>query len=386
MAIQFLQYPPSCSLAQSPIVFSVRETTTGVFASSSFQYLADLWYWTGSNSESSSLPNYTLSKYPNDVNAGIFDFGRIISSTLTDPAEGNQSQVTKFKAQVYYQYTSSGVFVSSSKIETGIYKALDGYSLFQENVTQSLEDKTPHWPLMSDGPATQSAFADNYGRMSVFSTSGAGSEVTEVQYTGSNGQTFKISVSTSEDTQSSLTTIPIGLLETDMLLSSSVDWYEVKAVTSTGEGTPIRFNVECQKKYPNVRIKWKNRYGAFDFLNFNLVSTQGFQTSIRSYEKQLGSWNSSTLSYNNYDSVTQNYIADSDQTLQVNTDYLPESYNEILKQLLVSDEIYWLYDDETQIRPLTIQTSNLIFKTGVKDKLIQYTIDFKYGQGYKLVL
>jgi hypothetical protein len=73
--------------------------------------------------------------------------------------------------------------------------------------------------------------------------------------------------------------------------------------------------------------------------------------------------------------------------ISVNTNWLTEDYNDILKQLMVSDEIYWIYDEpNTSVRPLTISTSNIVFKTGVTDKLIQYSFDFDYGQGYKLIL
>jgi hypothetical protein len=66
---------------------------------------------------------------------------------------------------------------------------------------------------------------------------------------------------------------------------------------------------------------------------------------------------------------------------------LPESYNDILKQLLVSDEIYWVYDEtNNKVRPLTIVTQNIVFKTGVVDKLIQYQFDFQFGQPYKLIM
>ena len=38
------------------------------------------------------------------------------------------------------------------------------------------------------------------------------------------------------------------------------------------------------------------------------------------------------------------------------------------------------------VKPLTIQTNSLQFKTGVNNKLIQYTIAFDIGQPYKLLL
>ena len=93
------------------------------------------------------------------------------------------------------------------------------------------------------------------------------------------------------------------------------------------------------------------------------------------------------MAYNQYQTATQRYIVDATQTITVNTNYLPESYNEILKQLLVTDEVYWEYDIAANlVKPLTIKTSNLTFKTGVNDKLIQYTFAFDIGQPFKLII
>jgi hypothetical protein len=92
-------------------------------------------------------------------------------------------------------------------------------------------------------------------------------------------------------------------------------------------------------------------------------------------------------SYNDYDSGVLNYIADSKQAISVNSFFISEDYNDILKQLLVADEIYWMYDEEEdRVRPLTITNQNIVFKTGVVDKLIQYQFDFNFGQAYKLII
>jgi hypothetical protein len=388
MAIQILQYPASCSLAQSPIVFAVSESLSGSVASSSFQYIAELWYWTGSTNNSSSIAQFTLAKYPNQSLSGIFDFGKIINSTLQDPLEANPSDVKFFKGEFYHQYISASVFVTSSHVGTGVYRAIDGYAIYQEPITQSLDVKTPHWPIMSDGPATQSAFSDNLGKMGVWVGQGFSNAANYIEYVGSNGQTALVALSGTASTDGQINGFPIGLGEVTNPISSSVDFYTVQAYEDAlALGTPIRFNVECKKKYPNVRIKWKNRYGQFDFLNFNLVSRESFNTQIRTFQQQIGSWESPTLSYNNYDSATQNYSADSTQTLTVNSDWLSEEYNDILKQLMVSDEIYWIYDESSSdLRPITIQTNSITFKTNVVDKLIQYSFDFQFGQAYKLIL
>jgi hypothetical protein len=387
MAIEILQYPASCSLAQSPIAFTVKEAETGSVASSSFQYVAELYYWTGSESDSGSFSDFTLAKYPNTELAGIFDVSKIINSTLQDVAQETTSSVQLFKVDFYHQYVSASTFVTSSHVETGIYKAIDGYSVFQEEVTQSLETKTPHWPIMSDGPATQSYFSTNSGRMSVWKGTGLDNYATEWAITGSDNTSFGLAISSSGESTDLITNFPIGPNQSDWQLDDNLPYFTVQAKNGNDYlGTPIRFNYECEKKYPNVRIKWKNRFGQFDYLNFNLVSEESFTTDIKTFQKQLGTWTEDSLRYNNYDSSTQNYSAVSTQTIKVNSDWLAEEYNDILKQLMVSDEIYWIYDETSlDLRPITIKTNSITFKTNVKDKLIQYAFDFEYGQSYKLI-
>jgi hypothetical protein len=118
-----------------------------------------------------------------------------------------------------------------------------------------------------------------------------------------------------------------------------------------------------------------------------MVNKQSFTTEKKTYQPQLGSWEASTLSYQDYDSGVLNYIVDSKQAISVNSFWIDEDYNDILKQLLVSDEIYWVYNEAgDDVRPLTIATSNIQFKTGVVDHLIQYQFDFNFGQAYKLII
>jgi hypothetical protein len=134
---------------------------------------------------------------------------------------------------------------------------------------------------------------------------------------------------------------------------------------------------------------WKNKYGQFDYYNFNGVNRETFNTKTQTYQPTVGTWNSRTLSVGANESSILNYITDTSQTIQVNTDWLDEEYNDVFKQLLVSDEIYWLYNEKTSgtdVKPLTIKTNALQFKTYVNDKQIQYTIEFELGQSYKFII
>ena len=387
MALSFTQTPATASLAQSPIIFSLLESTP-VYTSSSFQYFGELYYWTGSVSNSGSAPDYTIAKFPNTQNVGIFDLNRIINSTLTDLAIVNSSNVKYFAVDFYFQYKSGSTFITGSHLKSNVYKALDGYGLFQEPIGQQLFTSSIHWPLMTDGPVTQSCFDSNVGTSGVYVGNIGGTAPTKIVYTSNLG-TANYNVSSSLSSSGEIYQYPIAPSGSGFPLSTiGMEYFSTQAYSgSTALGSSIRYELTCQQKYPNVRIKWKNRFGQFDYMNFNMISRQSFETERRTYQPQLGTWESSTLSYQPYDSANLAYIVDSKQGLQVNTNWLPETYNDILKQLLVSDEIYWVYNETTNsVKPLTIVTQNIVFKTGVVDKLIQYQFDFQYGQPYKLIM
>ena len=387
MSISITQNPAIVSLAQSPIVFSVLESTA-IVLNTGFQYVGELYYWTGSTNNSASVPDYVLSKFPNTSYTGIFDFSRILNSTLQELAEQNQSNVKYYAVDFYTQYLSGSVYVTGSHVKSDSYKILDGYGIFQEPIGQAITAKTPFWPLMTDGPATQSAFTTNEGVTGVYvGIANSGSIPTRLKYT-SDSQTAFITLSGSVTSSQQIQTYPIGVAQSGFPLSGSFSSYKIQAQSGSVDiGSPITFNIVCEQKYPNVRIKWKNRYGQFDWFNFNMVSRQSFNTERRTYQPQLGSWQGTSLQYQNYDSSVLNYISDSKQAISVQTDWVSQDYNDIFKQLLVSDEIYWIYDEaDGDLRPITINTQSITFKTGVVDKVIQYAFDFNYGQSYKLII
>ena len=241
---------------------------------------------------------------------------------------------------------------------------------------------------MTDGPATQSSFDFNGGVAGVYVGGyGSGPQPTKIVYTSNLG-TADYFLTSSANSSGQIDDYPIGQSQSGFPFTGSLEYFTTQAFSgSSAIGTPIRYNLTCNQKYPNIRIKWKNRYGQFDWFNFNMINTKNFMVNRSLYQPQIGTWEGSSLSYNRYDSNNLNYMVDTKENIQVNTDWVDEAYNEIFKQLLVSDEIYWVYDEANNyVRPITIATSNLTFKTGVVEKVIQYSFEFAYGQTYKLVI
>lgn len=384
MSISITQNPAAVSLAQSPVIFTVAESNGALITSSSFQYVGELYYWTGSASSSGSA-DYTITKFPNTSNVGIFDLNRIINSTLTDLAIANTSNVVYFNVWFYTQYYNGSTYVLGTPVKSSTYKALDGYGIFPEAIGQEVYNKTAYWPLMTDEPVTQSVLITDIGYSGIYTGDAGTTQPTKVLYTSNLGNA-DYTVSNSTATSGQIATYPIGPAQSGFPLSTSgLEWFTVQGYNgSTPLGTKIRYEVVCKQKYPNVRISWKNRFGQFDWYSFYMVNRKSFSTTKKTYQPQLGSWESSTFSYNSYDSSNLNYIVDSTQTLQVNSWWVTDDYNDWFKELLVSDEIY--YWEGTTAKPLTIATSNIQFKTGVNDKVIQYQFDFNLGQNYKLIM
>jgi len=387
MSYSFIQTPASMSLAQSPVIFSVSSST--LVGQANFQYVGELTIWTGSVADSGSGNTWTLAKYPSSQGlTGIFDLSRIINSTQTELIQQNTSPIKYFRFDSYYRYQSGSVFFTGSVISSSVFQAADGYEVFPETIGAEVNTLTSIWPLMSSGPTTQSVIIDNIGTSAVFVGNVGQTIPTRIVYSGSTGNGAYALASSTGNSNTLVATFPNAPAQSGFPLSSiGLSQYTLQPFSgSVALGQPVLYNIVCQQKYPNIRIKWKNRFGQFDYLNFDMVNRQSMTANKRTYQPQIGSFTQRTLSYNEYDTQTLNYVVDANQTISCNTNWLSEDYNDILKQLLVSDEIYWMQYNTAAVKPLTIVTSNIQFKTGVVDKLIQYQFDFQFGQGYKLIL
>lgn len=417
--IYTIQKPSDIQPAQSPIVFSVTTSGSNEYTASGFQYVANLYVWDGSLNQSGSYI-YQARKYPNQSGSGIFDFSRMINSTLTNLSATDGSNIKYYRADFGYQYESGSTYVTQSGALTPVtcstggtlFKAYDGYAIFPNGINTSLytQDST-YYPFMTDaGNVTQSVVITDKSAVGTYLKglsiwvgqsdnslpTAISCSVTYEDGTKANTVYTGLTTNTTQSSQQ-VTHLPSAPGDTTWttywpavtnINSSPISLYKFTAYSgSTQLSQPLNFNVECAYYYEPVRIAWKNRYGQFDFLNFYKRHDNTFNTEQRLYQPQIGSWQSAALTYDQYQTSQQRYIVDATEVLNCNTNWLQEGYNELMKQLMVSDEIYWCYDQTNGlVKPLTIQTNSLLFKTGTNNKLIQYTITFDIGQPYKLLL
>jgi len=155
--------------------------------------------------------------------------------------------------------------------------------------------------------------------------------------------------------------------------------------TSVTLGNNQVVNIErygCNK-YDVVYIDFVNKYGAIQREYFTLKSVKKIKAKREDFKSNIIS---STGSYSINEHTIQNFNIEGSEEMIVNSDYLPEYYNEVFTELLLSDQV-WVYmksfstNSFTAI-PINITSSDLTYKTQVNDRLINFTFSFKMSYDY----
>ena len=74
------------------------------------------------------------------------------------------------------------------------------------------------------------------------------------------------------------------------------------------------------------------------------------------------------------------YNKDGNESLVLNTGFVSEDMNEAYKQMMLSNHIQIVEKNgETIKRPAVLEDSELTYKTGVNEQLINYTFKFSYA-------
>ena len=86
----------------------------------------------------------------------------------------------------------------------------------------------------------------------------------------------------------------------------------------------------------------------------------------------------SSNSYQTYNHTKRDFNIEANESISLSSGFLNESYNEVFKQLMLSEKV-WITNrtnTQEQVLPINIKTSNITYKTSVNDRLVEYTIEF----------
>jgi len=131
------------------------------------------------------------------------------------------------------------------------------------------------------------------------------------------------------------------------------------------------YSVEiCEPKYTPITCTYINRFGGWQFLTFFKASSELIDTEYKEFNLMP-----SNVDYDPYLGVNKVFNNQGKQSVKCNTGWVDENYFELIQDLLLSETIL------LGNKPVTIKSKSMDKKTYIKDKNINYTIDFQYAFG-----
>lgn len=139
----------------------------------------------------------------------------------------------------------------------------------------------------------------------------------------------------------------------------------------------VKINYMIKDKYTPFKITFVNRYGIYEDLWCFGNNSQSIDVTTNQFKRSL--LDRSTISYNTDAHQYKTFADQGRQKITLNTGYLPEQTNEVIKQLMLSEQI-WITDSSTNnIEPVVLSAKNLVYKTHLTQKLIDYQLAFDLG-------
>jgi hypothetical protein len=172
------------------------------------------------------------------------------------------------------------------------------------------------------------------------------------------------------------------------LTAQEIDEIEITYDTTQTESITVKEIEEC--KYPVHKIVFLNRWGAFQDLYFFKKSVESLESRSENFNRSIfqarqvyytereGECNEN-YNYNVYSTTAhakKTFNANATESISLNTGFVPESMNPYFEELMVSEYV-WLVDENDVVYPVNLKDSSFTYKTGLNDRLINYTMNFE---------
>lgn len=137
---------------------------------------------------------------------------------------------------------------------------------------------------------------------------------------------------------------------------------------------PFIFTIQtkqlCEPKYTPITCTFINRYGGWQFLTFFKANTQNINVTSKDYNLLP-----SSIDYNPLQGQKKRFNFQGKRSIKCNTGWVDENYSELIQDLLLSEVV--LLDN----KPAIVKSQSFDVKTHLKDKNINYEIEFEYNYG-----
>ena len=346
----------------------------------------DVYIWEGSVT-ATTTPKYSLKKYAIIGSNWVgYEIAELIRDYIDVIFDGDYNGQSVWYKAIIKVYNSSDVLLNT--IDYTTQSAFDSYSYFEENESFNLDYKSL---LMSN--REMFVLADNVFRIPVNTINGPtvlflkNGEVVSTQIlsssTESSNQIKYISVDGGAGNYDSFKSRVLednGTFENTKCLKDFLNEFEIGEVDTVRisdinglQTIKIKTLDEC--KYEPKKVTFINKFGVLQDMFFFKKAVEKMTVKKESYKANIR---------NQYDSysisshVNREFNVIGNESISLSSGYLSEEYNEVFKQLLLSEKV-WITnvtDTAVQVLPLNVITSSITYKTSLNDRLVEYTIEF----------
>jgi len=142
-------------------------------------------------------------------------------------------------------------------------------------------------------------------------------------------------------------------------------------ITDDNDIKEVIINEQCEAKYTPYKVTFINKFGVLQDMYFFKKAVEVMTTKRETYKGTTINNGSYSIS----DHTKRDFNIQANETIKLSSGYLNEEYNEVFKQMMLSEKV-WLTDEDNNVLPINIKTSSINYKTSLNDKLVEYTIDF----------
>lgn len=284
---------------------------------------------------------------------GTFEGSSCLSDVLNQLDDDYLSQTVWVEADIF-NYDSAGSTIGS---ETYDFIAFDGYSYFEDGANAELSRT-----LLQSNTDMYVKSGERI-QIPVYTE-----EVTSVQFYNGLVLEETVSVSSSNNTNGQIKYVS----------TTSVDIDNIKVLSSEGTETINVYQTdEC--RYTPYQVTFVNRFGALQNIWFFKKSIENLTTKSETYK--ANTLDQLSISYDLQKHQYKQFQKAGRENITMNTGYISEEYNKVIKELLLSEQVWFTkqINGTSTVLPINVKTESLQYKTSVNDKLINYTIDFDYA-------
>jgi len=364
-------------------IINVRSPKYVSIDDSSLSYaILRLSIWTGASSPSPA-PIYIIRKSGTQI--VFFEIAELIRDYLDTTFNGDYSGQAVWVTTTLFAYDSNDNEVAD---DGESFVAFDGYNYFEESrgisipnpimITNRklfvLEDNTFRVPIYTATSPTVTFLKDNeiVGTTSFTPSNQSSEQIRYVSIYGydTNWDSFKERVLENGGTD----------YESNKCLEAYFNDYSIgavdKIIVSDSDGIQtINVSILEECKYEPKKVTFVNKYGALQDMYFFKKSVEKMNVKKESYKSNILD---SNYVYNSSNHVYRDFNVVGKESITLSSGFLSEEYNEVFKQMMLSEKVWVtnIIEDGEQVLPINVKTSNITYKTSLNDKLVEYTFDF----------